>query len=116
MSTFSKEELDYLQGERRLGRIATVGKDGTPHVTPVGWSLDAEQGAIEVGGRDFDKTKKFHDVERGGRAAIVIDDLLSTDPWQPRGVEVRGRAEAVDGDRPRIRIHADRVRSWGLEA
>jgi len=115
MSTFSKEELDYLQGERRLGRIATVGRDGTPHVTPVGWSLDAEQDAIDVGGRDFASTKKFHDVERSGRAAIVIDDLLSTDPWRPRGVEVRGRAEAVDSDRPHIRIHADRVRSWGLE-
>jgi pyridoxamine 5'-phosphate oxidase family protein len=115
MSSFSDKELDYLQGERRLGRVATVGKDGTPHVTPVGWSLDAEKGAIEVGGSDFAKTKKFRDVERSGRAAIVIDDLISTDPWRPRGVEVRGRAEAVDGDRPHIRIHADRVRSWGLE-
>jgi pyridoxamine 5'-phosphate oxidase family protein len=115
MSNFSKEELDYLQAERRLGRVATTGRDGTPHVTPVGWSLDADGDAIEVGGSDLANTKKFHDVERNGRAAIVIDDLASTDPWWPRGVEVRGRAEAIDGDRPRIRIHADRVRSWGLE-
>lgn len=115
MSNFSKEELDYLEGEHRLGRVATIGADGTPHVTPVGWSLDAEGEAIEVGGRDFAGTKKFHDVKRSGRAAIVIDDLASTDPWRPRGVEVRGSAETIEGDRPRIRIHADRVRSWGLE-
>jgi pyridoxamine 5'-phosphate oxidase family protein len=85
MSNFSKKELDYLQGERRLGRVATVGKDGTPHVTPVGWSLDLDGDAIEVGGRDFASTKKFSDVRRHGRAAIVIDDLASTDPWRPRG-------------------------------
>jgi len=115
MSNFSKEELGYLEGERRLGRVATVGTDGTPHVTPVGWSLDAEGKAIEVGGRGFEGTKKFRDVKRSGRAAIVIDDLASTDPWRPRGVEVRGSAETINGDRPRIRIHADRVRSWGLE-
>jgi hypothetical protein len=31
-------------------------------------------------------------------------------------VEVRGRAEAIDGDRAMIRIHPDRVRSWGLDS
>lgn len=36
MSAFSDAELAYLTGERRLARIATVGKDGTPHVVPVG--------------------------------------------------------------------------------
>jgi hypothetical protein len=34
-SIFTDAELRYLS-ERRLGRIATVGKDGTPHVAPVG--------------------------------------------------------------------------------
>lgn len=29
--------------------------------------------------------------------------------------EVRGRAEALAGDQPLIRIHADRIVSWGLE-
>ena len=35
-SVFSQAELDYLHGQRLLGRIATVGADGTPHVAPVG--------------------------------------------------------------------------------
>jgi pyridoxamine 5'-phosphate oxidase family protein len=61
------------------------------------------------------RTKKFRDVGRGGRAAIVIDDLVSVDPWQPRGIEVRGRAEAIAGDRPLIRIHPERIVSWGLD-
>ncbi len=115
MSLFTDREREYL-GERRLGRIATVGKDGTPHVVPVGWSYDPEREWIKVGGRQFDRTKKFRDVQRHGRAAIVIDDLASTDPWRPRGIEVRGRAEALEGDRPVIRIHPERIVSWGIES
>jgi hypothetical protein len=33
MSSFTDIELAYL-GDRRLGRVATVGKDGTPPVAP----------------------------------------------------------------------------------
>ena len=116
MSVFSEAELSYLLGERRLGRIATTGKDGTPHVVPVGWSYNAEHDSIDVGGRQLDRTKKYRDVERSGRAAIVIDDLASTDPWRPRAVEARGRSEAISGARPLIRIHPERVVSWGLES
>jgi pyridoxamine 5'-phosphate oxidase family protein len=83
-------------------------------VVPVGWSYNAEQDAIEVRGSDNANTKKFRDVARTGRAAIVIDDLASTDPWRPRAVEVRGRAEAIAEPRPVIRIHPERVVSWGL--
>lgn len=113
-SAFTELELRYL-AERRLGRVATVGKDGTPHVAPVGWSYNQEEDAIEIGGRDFARSKKYRDVARSGRAAIVIDDLASVDPWRPRGIEVRGSADALDGP-PRIRIQPERVVSWGLES
>jgi pyridoxamine 5'-phosphate oxidase family protein len=117
MGVFTDDELAYLS-ERRLGRIASVGKDGTPHVTPVGWRIDQEAGVVEVGGYDLTNTKKFRDVERSGRASIVIDDLASTDPWRPRGIEIRGRAEALRAgqgvDRDVIRIHPERIVRWGL--
>jgi len=115
VSAFSEAELDYLTEDRRLGRLATVGEDGTPHVVPVGLSYSPEHDAIEVGGRDFARTKKYRDVKRAGRAAIVVDDLASTGPWRPRGVEVRGRAEAIEAPRPLIRIHPDRIVSWGID-
>ena len=109
---FTDAELAYLR-ERRLGRIATVGPDGTPHVTPVGWRFDEDDGTIDVGGIEFASTKKYRDVGRSGKAAIVIDDLASVQPWRPRGIEIRGDAEILD-DPPRIRIHPSRVVSWGL--
>ena len=115
MSAFGNSELEYLLGGPRLGRLATVGKDGTPHVVPVGWTYNREEDAIDIRGHDMAHTKKYRDVRRSGRAAIVIDDLASINPWRPRGVEVRGRAEALPGAQPLIRVHPDRIVSWGLE-
>ena len=111
---FTDAELLYLLGERRLARLATVGPDGTPHVAPVGWTYDAEHDAIEIHGHDLEATKKYRDVRRTARAAVVIDDVLP--PWRPRGVEIRGRAEAVDEPSALIRIYPDRIVSWGIES
>ena len=36
MSAFTEKEIEYLRGQR-LGRMATVGRDGSPHVVPVGF-------------------------------------------------------------------------------
>ncbi len=116
MCAFTDPELAYLLGARRLGRMATVGADGSPHVVPVGWTYNPEHDSIDIRGHDLERTKKFRDVARSGRAAIVVDDLASTNPWRPRAVEIRGRAEAVAGARPLIRIHPDRIVSWGLES
>src|ERR671915_2260546 len=115
MSVFTEAELEYMVGGRQLGRIATVGADGTPHVVPVGWIYNAARDTIDVGGRDLPRTKKFRDVARSERAAIVIDDLASTDPWRPRGIEIRGRGEAIALPTPLIRIHPERIVTWGLE-
>ena len=115
MTVFTETELQYLTGGRQLGRIATVGADGTPHVVPVSWIYNAARDAIDIGGHELERSKKFRDIARTGRAAIVIDDLASTDPWHPRGIEIRGRAEAIALPTPLIRIHPERIVSWGLE-
>ena len=115
MSVFTETELRYLAGGRQLARIATVGADGMPHVVPVAFIYNAVRDAIDIGGHELERTKKFRDVLHSGRAAIVIDDLQSTDPWRPRGIEVRGRAEAIAIPTPLIRIHPERIVSWGIE-
>jgi pyridoxamine 5'-phosphate oxidase family protein len=114
-SVFTQAEREYLAGGRQLGRLATVGADGTPHVVPVAWIYNAVRDTIDVGGRDLERTKKFRDVARSGRVAIVIDDLESTDPWRPRGIEVRGRGEAIALPTPLIRVHPERIVAWGLD-
>jgi pyridoxamine 5'-phosphate oxidase family protein len=122
MTIFTDAERTYLQTgglqrggpERLLARLATVGPDGTPHVTPVGmWALDPDAEFIEVAGHNLAATKKFRDIARTHRAAIVIDDVLP--PFQPRGVEIRGRADAITDPEPRIRIYPERIIGWGLD-
>lgn len=49
---------------------------------------------------------------RTGRAAVVIDDMPA--PRQPRGIEIRGQAEAVDQPVSLTRIHPERIVSWGI--
>lgn len=121
MTAFSKSELAYM-AEGRLGRLATIGADGLPHVVPLGWSYNPVLDTIDVGGRDFAATKKFRNVRANPKVALVIDDVLP--PWQPRCVMVRGEAEALDeaigatGEAlgPIIRIRPTQVLSWGLDA
>ena len=115
MSVFTEAERDYMVGGRQLGRIATVGRDGTPHVVPVAWIYNAARDTIDIGGHALAETKKFRDVARTGRVAFVIDDIAGTDPWRPRGIEVRGRGEAIALPTALIRIHPERIVSWGLE-
>lgn len=111
MSAFTDAALDYLRGQRRLARVATVGIDDTPHVVPSGFTYNPDLDTIGLGGHSVERTRKFRDVARTGRAAVVIDDLASTDPWHPRAVEVRGHAEAVTAPDALTRLHPDTVRS-----
>ena len=124
MSHFSQKETEYLRGQR-LARLATTGSDGAPHVVPVGFRLDAGGEAIEVGGHGMGASKKWRDLQSNPRIALVIDDLESVNPWTPRGIEVRGRAElhSEGGDKfgpgwdaAWIRIVPTRIVSWGIEA
>lgn len=115
MSNFTRNEIEYLNSGL-LGRLATVGPDGSPHIAPVGmFSHNAQLDTVDVGGHDLTNSKKFRDAARTGRAAFVVDDLASTDPWRPRGIEVRGRAEAVEGPQPVIRVHPERIVAWGID-
>ena len=83
---------------------------------PSGFGYDVERDTIELHGFELERTKKFRDVHRSRRAAVVIDDLRSIEPWRPRGIEVRGAAEAVREPRAAIRVHAERIVSWGIES
>ncbi|QKG24160.1 PPOX class F420-dependent oxidoreductase [Actinomadura verrucosospora] len=105
--SFSEEEIAYMRSQR-LARIATVGPDGQPDVSPVGFEFDGTH--LYVGGGDPAKTRKFRNVRAGHtKIAIVIDDVACTDPWSPRYLRVYGDAELVErpsgaGARPCMKI------------
>ncbi len=123
MTSLTDAQIDYLAGQR-LARFATAGANGRPHVVPVSFRYNAELATIDSGGMHVATTKRYRDVQANPHAAIVVDDLASTDPWTPRMVEIRGRAEVFDsggeslgpGFGPAfIRIHPERVNSYGID-
>lgn len=119
MACFSPAELAYLESQPRLARIATADSGGRPQVTPVGmWHYNPDLGTIDVTGRNFEATRKYRNVQANPQAALVVDDVASTDPWRPRAVIVEGPAQALPGDQessPLIRITPDKIISWGLD-
>lgn len=92
-----------------------------PHVVPLGWRYNPELDTIDIGGRDFARTRKFRNAQHNPNVALVVDDVLP--PWRPRCVLVRGRAEPLaeatgpDGEPAGsiIRLHPTEVISWGME-
>jgi pyridoxamine 5'-phosphate oxidase family protein len=118
----SDTERAYVQSQP-LGRLATVDSNGAPQNNPVGVFLDEETGDIVIGGHAMGATRKFRNVQANARVALVIDDLVSIDPWTVRGLEIRGTAVALsDVDPPVqfmsrevIRITPNWVVTWGLD-
>ena len=112
-TAFSEAQAEYL-AENFIGRVATASRSGEPHVVPVGYEFDGS--TIAFGGWNLTKSLKFKNLMANNRVAFVVDDVVSTDPWKVRGVEIRGRAETVAGknDVTMIRIIPLNIRSWGL--
>jgi pyridoxamine 5'-phosphate oxidase family protein len=124
MSVFTEKEREYLLSAVRLGRLATVGSDGTPHVVPTAFRYNPDHDTIDIGGHDFAKRKKYRDVLRNPKVAFVVDDIASVNPWRVRGIEIRGQADVLDAggtelmrgfDPEMFRLTPKRIVSWGLE-
>lgn len=121
--SFTELEIAYL-AEQRLGRLATSREDGTLQVSPVGFGYNPDLGTIDIGGFNMERSWKYRNVAANGRVAFVVDDIASVDPWRVRCVEIRGRGEAIAAPAdsaygtfagPIIRIHPERIISFGLE-
>src|SRR3712207_8913301 len=80
MSVFADEEIEYLKSQL-LGRLATSGPDGQPHVVPVGFRYNAELDTIDIGGHDFAPGEKDPDVERNPPGGFLVGDPAPGNPW-----------------------------------
>jgi pyridoxamine 5'-phosphate oxidase family protein len=123
MTNLTPAHIEYLASQR-LGRLGTAGADHKPHVVPTSFRYDPGTGTVDMGGHHVADTKKYRDVHANGWAALCVDDLVSVDPWRPRFLEIRGRAEAVASGGAHlgpgfgeafIRLQPDKVNSFGIE-
>ena len=123
--TFKPHEIEYLRGAD-LGRLATIGRDGTPQNSPVGFTYNEDLGTIDVAGYQMSKSQKYRNIAHDNRVAFVVDDIASRNPWRVRCLEIRGTAEQSETepaqgvaddhlDSAIIRITPRRIISFGID-
>ena len=115
---FTEKELAYIKSQHLI-RIATVSNERQPDVTPVGYEFDGF--FFYIGGRNVSQTRKYRNIKSGNvRVSLVLDDLLSIKPWNPRGIRIYGTADFIErqgyvGSGVYIRIRPEISWSWNIE-
>ena len=97
---FTEKEIEYIKSQR-LARIATSSSvspsdiaNCQPDVAPVGFDFDGEY--FYVGGMDILKSTKYKNILKNNKVALVIDDLKTINPCDPRGIRIYGIADTID--------------------
>lgn len=137
----SDQERDAFLGAERVCRVATVGADGAPHVTPLWFVWDGS--ALWL--NSIVRSQRWVDLQREPRIAIVIDggkeysDLcgveiegaVSVVGAVPRGAEVNDDLVAIerafaqkynqsdvytpDGFHAWLRVQPTKITSWNFQ-
>jgi pyridoxamine 5'-phosphate oxidase family protein len=106
-----------------MGRLATIGTDGRPHLVPLTYRFNPDEDAIDIGGVDFADSKKWRDMLGNPYVAFLVDDASAKGA---HAIEIRGNAEPhfLGGEsiNPRfpnfkpefVRVRPHRIISWGL--
>jgi len=88
-----QEVADFLDDNLKV-QVASIGRDGTPHLTTLFY--------VVLDGRiafwTYARSQKIRNLERDPRVSCLVED--GTDYFELRGVSMTGRAEIVrDHDR-----------------
>ena len=86
----SDDEIDAFLRATRKVQVATLGKDGTPHLTTLFHVVD-DRGRIAFW--TYGRSQKIRNLERDPRISLLVED--GEDYFELRGVSVRGTAEVV---------------------
>src|SRR5207248_4546286 len=70
MHTFSDEQRAFLLHGTRTGKLATVRKDGRPHVAPIWFTLHGDTIVFTMG----EQTVKAANIRRDARVCLCVDD------------------------------------------
>lgn len=83
------EVREFLSSGAKVLQVATIGKDGTPHLAPMWFAMD--DGRVVF--RSFSKSQKIVNLTRDPRITALVEtgDTYAT----LRGVMIKGRAELV---------------------
>jgi pyridoxamine 5'-phosphate oxidase family protein len=92
LMSFTDEEIAYLRSQP-LARLASIGDHEQPDVVPVGFEFDGTYFWVGGSGPSVLDTRKVRNVGDGHtKVALVVDDLVSFDPFIARSIRVYGVA------------------------
>ena len=93
-AAMTNEERDAFLSEARTCRVASLGGDGAPHVTPLWFAWDGSS----IWLTSIVKSQRWTDIGRDNRVSVIVD--AGVEFTELHGVELRGVAEVV-GEVPR---------------
>src|SRR5205823_11101297 len=70
MPTLTDEQRAFLLYGTRTGKLATVRKDGRPHVVPIWFTLDGDTIVFTTG----EQSVKAANIRRDSRICLCVDD------------------------------------------
>ena len=118
--SFTDEEVAYLRSQP-LARLASLGPEAQPDVVPLAFEFDGTRFWVGGPGESVRRTRKIRNVEAGhDRVALVVDDLVSLEPFVARGIRIYGRADGpvertgLVGPGVYLRITPEVSWSWNL--
>jgi PPOX class probable F420-dependent enzyme len=94
----SETEIVTLLDECKSLQLATLDKDGAPHLTTVWFAYQDGTYLFET----YGKSQKVVNIRRDARVAVLAEQGVSY--GELRGVSVKGRAEIVDAGDPLLRM------------
>lgn len=84
-----EEILEFLSTGSKVLQVATIGKDGMPHLAPMWYVMDGDRIAF----RSFTKSQKIVNLMRDPRLSVLTEE---GDAYAKlRGVSIRANAELV---------------------
>ena len=86
----TEEEVTQFVASQKSLQVATINKDGTPHLSTL-W-FDVVNGEIVF--ETFTKSQKIKNLQRDNRISCLLEDGLVYEKL--RGVQINGVAELID--------------------
>ncbi len=89
----------------RVGRLATTGEDGQPHIVPVCFVFDGEALFTPIDGKPKTtrRLKRIRNLKTNPRAALLVDHY--EEDWRRlRYVLVEGEGSLVEGERAALAL------------
>ncbi len=82
------EIRSFIEGQKTV-QVATINRDGTPHVVPLWFAIVDGDIVLET----FTKSQKVKNLERDARLTLLLEDGILYE--ELRGVSIYGTAELV---------------------